>query len=175
MLMRSAAFILMLGLTSVAAIAADKPGKSAMAMLAKADGTSVGMATFTPRSGGVQMTLDVKGLPPGTHGMHLHAAGTCTAPDFASAGPHWNPMHKMHGLKSPQGSHMGDLPNLIVKADGTGKLVTMIKGATPDSGAMGLFDSDGTALVIHAGPDDNVTDPSGNSGGRIACGAVTES
>jgi superoxide dismutase, Cu-Zn family len=173
--MRSAVLILMMGLTSVAAVAADKSGKNAMAMLQKADGTSAGMASFTSRPGGVWMKVEVKGLAPGTHGIHLHAVGTCTAPDFASAGGHWNPMHKMHGLKSPQGAHMGDLPNLVVKADGSGKVETMIKGATLDSGETGLFDSDGTALVIHAGPDDNVTDPSGNSGGRIACGAVTES
>ncbi len=173
--MRSIAIVLLLSLASAAAVAADKPGKGATATLAKADGTAVGTASFTNRPGGVWMKVEVQGLVPGTHGIHLHAVGTCTAPDFASAGPHWNPMHKMHGLQSPQGAHMGDLPNLVVKADGSGKLETMIKGATFDSGEMSLFDSDGTALVIHAGPDDNVTDPSGNSGGRIACGAVTES
>lgn len=84
-------------------------------------------------------------------------------------------MKKMHGLESPQGAHLGDIPNLEVKADGTGMIQTVVKGAKLDASETGMFDSDGTALVIHAGPDDNKTDPSGNSGGRIACGAVTES
>ena len=84
-------------------------------------------------------------------------------------------MHKMHGTQSPQGPHMGDLPNITVGPEGKGRLETTIAGATLDSGPMGLLDSDGTALVIHAGSDDNKTDPSGNSGGRVACGVVTAS
>lgn len=173
--MHRAAFVLLLGLASGAAIAAGNMGKGAVATLATPDGKPVGEAHFSPATDGVAIHVMVRGMAPGAHGIHLHAVGSCKAPDFASAGSHWNPMKKMHGLDAPQGAHMGDIPNLIVKADGTGMLSTVIKGARLDSSETGLLDSDGTALVIHAGPDDNKTDPSGNSGGRIACGAVTES
>lgn len=173
--MRRAALVLILSLSTTMALAAEKPGKGAVAALLTADGKSAGEAHFSPVAGGVSVHIMVKGLPPGTHGVHLHAVGSCKAPDFASAGSHWNPMKKMHGLESPQGAHLGDIPNLEVKADGTGMIQTVVKGAKLDASETGMFDSDGTALVIHAGPDDNKTDPSGNSGGRIACGAVTES
>jgi Cu-Zn family superoxide dismutase len=178
--MRRLALIVILGLSSAAAIAADhhEHGHAhggAGAELKTADGKAVGMAHFSAAADGVVLTVDVTGLPQGTHGIHLHTVGSCQAPDFASAGSHWNPMKKMHGLESPQGAHMGDLPNLVVNADGKGTLKATIKGATLGKDAMGLFDSDGTALVIHAAPDDNKTDPSGSSGARIACGVVTES
>lgn len=173
--MRRTALILFLGLSSTMAIAAAPAGKNAKATLVTADGKTVGEAHFSAARDGVAVHVMASGLTPGVHGIHLHAVGSCKAPDFTSAGSHWNPMKKMHGLESPQGAHLGDIPNLDVKADGTGMLNAFIKGAKLDSGETGLFDSDGTALVIHAGPDDNKTDPSGNSGGRIACGAVTES
>jgi superoxide dismutase, Cu-Zn family len=163
-----------LGLLSTAAFAV-KAGPSASATLMKADGTAAGKAVFSQKADGVWLKVDVMGLEPGKHGIHLHTVGKCDAPDFSSAGGHWNPMHKMHGFESPQGSHTGDLPNLDVDSKGNGKIEALVHGATLDSGMMGLFDSDGTALVIHAGPDDNRTDPSGNSGGRIACGVVTAS
>jgi Cu-Zn family superoxide dismutase len=167
-------------LSSAAAIAAGTHSHSpshggASAALKTPDGKPVGEAQFTAAPDGVALTVTVTGLPQGTHGIHLHTVGSCQAPDFASAGSHWNPMKKMHGLDSPQGAHMGDLPNLVVNADGTGTLKATIKGATLGKDAMGLFDSDGTAIVIHAAPDDYKTDPSGSSGARIACGVVTES
>jgi Cu-Zn family superoxide dismutase len=158
-----------------AALAAHHEHHAATAALKTADGKTAGQASFTQKPDGVWLKVEATGIAPGTHGIHLHAVGQCKAPDFASAGGHWNPMHKMHGLDSPKGAHMGDLPNLVVGADGHGKIEALIKGATIGAGDMGLADSDGTAIVIHAGPDDNVTDPSGNSGGRIACGVVTES
>ena len=170
--MRCFAFILCAGLATTTAMAADKP---VTAMLSDAQGKQIGQATFVQQGGGVKMTVIANGLTPGLHGIHLHAVGQCKGPDFASAGGHWNPMHKMHGMQSPQGPHMGDLPNITVGPEGKGRLETTIAGATLDSGPMGLLDSDGTALVIHAGPDDNKTDPSGNSGGRVACGVVTAS
>ena len=173
--MRRTALILFLSLSSTVTIAAAPAGKSAMAKLVTPDGKAVGEAHFSAATDGVAVHVMASGLTPGVHGIHLHAVGSCKAPDFASAGPHWNPMKKMHGLDSPHGAHLGDIPNLDVKADGTAMLTTVVKGAKLDSSKTGLFDSDGTALVIHAGPDDNKTDPSGNSGGRIACGAVTES
>jgi Cu-Zn family superoxide dismutase len=169
---RCFAFILCAGLATTTAMAADKP---VTAMLSDAQGKQIGQATFIQQGGGVKMTVIANGLTPGLHGIHLHAVGQCKGPDFASAGGHWNPMHKMHGTQSPQGPHMGDLPNITVGPEGKGRLETTIAGATLDSGPMGLLDSDGTALVIHAGPDDNKTDPSGNSGGRVACGVVTAS
>lgn len=173
--MRRAALVLILSLSSTVAIAGGSTGKGATATLKTPDGKTVGEAYFAPAADGVALKVKVTGLAPGTHGIHLHSVGSCQVPDFASAGSHWNPMQKMHGLESAQGAHLGDLPNLVVKADGTGKLKSVVKGARIDSSGAGLFDSDGTALVIHAAPDDNKTDPSGNSGGRIACGAVTES
>jgi Cu-Zn family superoxide dismutase len=98
----------------------------------------------------------------------VHTTGLCDAPDFTTAGPHWNPTAMKHGTMNPQGPHEGDLPNLIVGTDGRGTLGITIPGAT----MAGLFDTDGSALVVHAGADDLMTDPSGNSGGRIACGVL---
>lgn len=169
------ALICLLGLSSAAAVAAGGAGKMANAEIKTADGKTVGTAHFMPAKDGMSLHVSVKGLAAGTHGIHLHTVGACQAPDFASAGAHWNPDHRMHGTENPQGPHMGDLPNLVVKPNGTGELRATVKGAHLDASASGLLDSDGSALVIHAAPDDNKTDPSGNSGGRIACGVVTES
>lgn len=173
--MRRFALICLLGLSSAAAVAASGAGKGATAEIKMADGKMVGTAHLMPAKDGVSLHITVKGLAQGTHGIHVHTVGSCQAPDFASAGAHWNPGQKMHGTDNPKGSHMGDLPNLVVKADGTGELMATLKGAHLDASASGLLDSDGSALVLHAAPDDYKTDPSGNSGGRIACGVVTES
>ena len=125
-------------------------------------------------AGGLRITATAAGLPPGPHGFHVHTTGKCDAPGFTTAGGHLNPMGKMHGTDNPMGSHLGDLPNLIVRADGTASLSRRLSGdaATLTSA---LFDADGTAIVVHAGPDDYKTDPSGNSGARIACGVLTKS
>lgn len=156
----------------------DKPvgtpvpgGRIATAILHLADGTEVGHARITEVAGGLRVTVDVHGLKPGTHGAHLHTVGKCDAPDFASAGPHWNPTNMKHGSMNPQGPHEGDLPNLVVGADGRGTVGVNIAGATFDT----LMDADGAAMVIHANPDDLMTDPSGNSGGRIGCGVLAAS
>lgn len=141
-------------------------GAHAVAMLRTADGADVGRATATEVGGGLRVTLDVRNMPAGTHGAHLHAVGRCDAPDFASAGPHWNPTAAKHGTMNPQGPHQGDLPNLIVGSNGRGTIGMVLPGAT----MAGLLDADGTAMVVHANPDDLMTDPSGNSGGRVACG-----
>ena len=137
-----------------------------------ATGQSVGTATLTQAGGGVELRVQVRGLPPGDHGIHLHAVGACDGPEFTSAGGHFNPTGGKHGLQSAEGPHAGDLPNLQVAADGSGALTTTTNRITLGAGATSVFDADGTALVIHAGPDDNVTDPAGNSGARIACGLV---
>ncbi len=123
-------------------------------------------------SGGVKISVQVKGLTPGKHGIHIHMTGKCEGFDFASAGGHFNPENKKHGMQNPEGPHAGDLPNLAVAADGTGTLEYTDKLVSLASGANALFKPDGTALVIHAGEDDEKTDPAGNSGARIACGVI---
>lgn len=141
-------------------------GLRAVATLADAADRPVGRATVSDVAGGVRVTLQVAGLAPGLHGAHLHAVGRCEAPTFATAGPHWNPTGRQHGAMNPQGPHLGDLPNVIVGTDGRGTLGAVIPGATVAS----LLDADGAAMIVHAGADDLLTDPSGNSGARVACG-----
>lgn len=141
----------------------------AVATLVSSAGETVGRATVAETQGGLRVTADIHGLTPGMHGIHLHAVGRCDGPDFVSAGGHWNPTGKHHGLDNPAGPHMGDLPNLVIGADGRGTITGLIPGAT----LAGLLDADGAAMVIHAEPDDGMTDPSGNSGARIACGTLT--
>jgi superoxide dismutase, Cu-Zn family len=144
-------------------------GRLATAPLIDASGRPVGRATVREVAGGLRVTVDARGLPAGTHGAHLHTVGACASPDFASAGPHWNPAGLKHGGMNPRGPHAGDLPNLLIGKDGRGTLGVVLAGATMD----GLLDADGTAMVIHAAPDDLATDPSGNSGARVACGVLT--
>jgi len=138
----------------------------------KADGTLVARALVWPGEAGVEVVIQAAGLPPGRYGVHLHTVGRCEGPSFESAGPHWNPTNRQHGLENPQGPHLGDLANFEIDAEGVGRLEFTIRGAELE-GAGGLLDPDGAALVIHADPDDNRTDPSGNSGARIACGVIT--
>jgi len=138
----------------------------AVAVLRTADGTEVGRATAMPDGESVAIALRVEGLEPGERGVHIHETGSCEGPDFTSAGAHWNPASAMHGLEHPEGQHAGDMPNLTVAADGAGTLGYTLVGATFD----GLMDADGSAFVIHADRDDQTTDPSGDSGNRIACG-----
>ena len=147
---------------------------SASAELRRSTGQLAGVATLTQVSGNVRIVLEAKGLPPGPHAVHIHAVGKCDAPQFTSAGDHFNPEQKQHGMQNPQGPHAGDLPNLTIGADGTGRLETTTDRVTLGTGATSLFDQDGSALVVHAGPDDFKTDPTGNSGGRIACGVIVK-
>jgi Cu-Zn family superoxide dismutase len=149
-----------------------QPGAGGVADLSMANGTAVGSATFTQESGGVRIKGQFKGLPAGDHGIHVHAVGKCDAPDFMTAGGHFNPANHQHGLSNPQGAHAGDMVNLTVGADGTGTIDYLLKDVSVTGGSGDLFGPDGTALVIHAMPDDEMTDPSGNSGARIACGII---
>lgn len=135
-------------------------------------GASVGTATFTQVGNVVRIVLDAKGLTPGLHGFHIHAVGKCDPPDFNSAGGHFNPTNKQHGALNTQGSHAGDLPNLNIGADGNGRLETATEQITLGSGTTSVWDADGSALVVHAAPDDFKTDPTGNSGARVACGVI---
>lgn len=129
------------------------------------DKTPLGKVTASDSPGGLMLTLAGVALPAGTHGFHFHAIGRCEGPKFDSAGGHWNPGNKKHGLESPAGPHRGDLPNLTVADGGALNQLVTVQGVTLTE----LKDGDGTALVIHASADDNKTDPSGNSGDRIAC------
>lgn len=143
----------------------------AHAELINAAGQPAGSAVIIPSDGAVALQLTVTGLMPGVHGMHLHTVGSCDGPAFTSAGAHLNPHGKMHGHENPQGSHLGDLPNITAGADGKVE-VTVPLNAQQAELEQYLLDSDGTAIVVHAGPDDYRTDPSGNSGDRIVCGVL---
>lgn len=147
---------------------------TATADLKDAAGMGVGTATFTQVGNTLRIVLTVRGLPPGVKGVHLHAVGKCEPPSFTSAGAHFNPRGKEHGSLNPQGPHAGDLPNITVGPDGTGRLETAADGVTLGSGPTSLFDADDTAIVVHAAPDDFKTDPTGNSGARVACGIVVK-
>ena len=139
--------------------------------LRDANGRAVATATVS-EVGGVRVRLEATALPPGTYGVHVHAVGRCDPPGFETAGPHWNPMGRQHGRLNPLGRHLGDLPNLSVGTNGGGAVEFTIPDASLDRGEHVLRDADGASLVIHAGPDDYRTDPSGSSGARMACGVI---
>jgi Cu-Zn family superoxide dismutase len=156
----------------LAPAAAAKKTTVGTGILLDGTGATRGQVTLVERGDGMDLKLTVRGLPAGQHGVHLHMVGSCNAPDFVSAGGHLNPHAKMHGSLNPQGSHLGDLPNLDVGSGGTGSLTARLAGTKAELW-QALFDGDGTALVVHATADDYRTDPTGNSGGRIACGVIT--
>lgn len=154
-----------------AAPAAAPAGAQALsADLRTGTNVPVGTVTAAAAPGGVVITVEGMAMPQGPHGVHVHTVGKCDAPDFTTAGGHWNPAGRQHGLENPAGSHAGDLPNLLVAANGRGTLTYTIQGAT----LAAMMDADGSAFVVHAGPDDMKSDPAGNSGGRIACGVFSE-
>ncbi|QDM40909.1 superoxide dismutase family protein [Altererythrobacter sp. TH136] len=162
----------MLALAGCSTIADLPQEELARASLTTADGRPAGTVRVVATGSQVSLLAGATGISPGTHGIHLHTTGACRRPDFTSAGGHLNPLNRAHGSLAPGGQHVGDLPNIVVQAGGSGTLTADLAG-TPDQVRAWLFDSDGTAVVIHADPDDYRTDPSGNSGGRIACGVVT--
>ena len=127
-----------------------------------------------PNGAGLIVRVALRDFRPGAYGVHLHSVGRCDGPDFQTAGAHWNPTGAAHGRDNPAGAHMGDLPNVTVGSDGAGSLEFTVKGATLTTGANPLLDADGAALVIHAKADDYRTDPSGNSGARVACAVLSK-
>ncbi len=155
-----------------AAVQAGGHGGHAMVDIIDSQGQSTGRAMLSQHKDGLHLNVSADRLAPGVHAVHLHTTGTCTGPDFTSAGGHWNPGKKQHGHDNPAGAHMGDLPNMTVGADGKGKLKTVVKGATLSGSADSLLDADGAAVVIHAAADDYKSDPTGNAGGRLACGII---
>jgi Cu-Zn family superoxide dismutase len=171
MKMRVLLIALALSLSSVAVHAGEAPGL-ATAELMNPEGRVVGIAVITESPEvGVRITLNAYGLPPGPHGFHIHAVGKCEPPDFKSAAGHFNPYGRKHGLRNPEGNHAGDLLNLMVDPDGTAAALRTAP-ATLGPGKGSLMEADGTAIVIHRGPDDYMTDPAGEAGPRIACGVI---
>ena len=172
-------FVLLAGLLAIAGLftvyAANDGAEHASAVLKNSSGDTIGLARFTEDAVGiVHVNVHVNGLSPGEHGIHVHAIGVCT-PTFAAAGGHHNPLGHEHGLDNPDGPHAGDLPALTVNTEGVGHLDTTTDRMTVSASATTVFDADGSALIIHANPDDQVTDPTGNSGARIACGVIEAS
>jgi len=146
---------------------------NAYAIVNDSSGKQIGIATLTQdATGAVHVQMHAQGLTPGLHGVHFHAVGSCVPPAFTSAGGHFNPEAKHHGLSNPAGPHAGDLPNMTVDASGNANYSATTNRVSLTAGANNLLDADGTALVVHAAADDNMTDPAGNAGGRIGCGAV---
>lgn len=190
MVRMTAAVLALTGLIAVACAGGTNVGRSAAtpnpdpydespasvianASIVNVDGSTVGLASLGETRLGVRIEVKVTGLPPGKHGMHIHAIGKCDKPDFASAGPHFNINGRKHGVPGATNAHAGDLPNLVVGPDGKGSLLFYSPHLSLNKAASnGLTFGSGTAIVIHANEDDEKTDPSGNSGGRIACGIV---
>ena len=174
--MRSKSLTFPLLILSLAAIplAAQTAVKSAHGDISNAQGTKIGTAKFTPTANGVKVTVNVSQLTPGEHGIHIHNVGKCEGPAFTSAGGHFNPSSAHHGANNAESPHphAGDLGNLTVGQNGKAKATITIEGATMGDGANSLFHDGGTSLVIHAKADDLKSDPSGNSGDRIACAVI---
>ena len=160
--------MMLAGLALVAAAPGVGAGEPAQAQMMNAEGGSVGVVTLNETPHGTLLHARLQNLPEGAHAFHVHAVGKCEAP-FKSAGGHFNPGDKMHGLHSEEGMHAGDMPNIHVPASGSLEIEILNTQLRLDAS---LFDDDGAAIVIHEGPDDYVSDPAGAAGSRIACGVI---
>jgi Cu-Zn family superoxide dismutase len=162
-------------LLALSASAAIHKNKGLEVDFKTSDGQDAGSALLTPAGNGVKVKLDLKGLPEGEHAIHVHASAKCDGPDFKTAGGHLNPDNKEHGTKNPKGPHAGDMPmNLQVMADGTDHVSFVTQSISLKKDAKNsVFANGGTAFIIHEKADDMMTDPTGNAGGRIACGVIT--
>lgn len=169
----ASAMAVFITVSACATTPAQKTNETASATLATTEGKALGSVALTQLSDGVLVKTSISGMQPGSYGFHLHTVGVCEAPAFATAGGHWNPTAHKHGKDSPEGPHMGDLPNIAVGADGNGTIEYKIAGAMLAGGDHPLLDADGASAMLHAGPDDYKSDPAGNSGARIACGVVS--
>jgi superoxide dismutase, Cu-Zn family len=164
----------LIALTVVLAITALPSAAKTQVELKDAQGKNVGTVIVWQQGAAVALKLHLHGLPPGDHAVHFHQTPKCDAPDFKSAGPHFNPEGKKHGLDNPEGHHAGDMQNFTVDAKGDANATLQDKDVTLGVDPHSLFSNGGTAIVIHAKADDMKTDPAGNSGDRIACGVITK-
>jgi superoxide dismutase, Cu-Zn family len=140
----------------------------AAALVRSATGDSLGVLNFYSKDNGVRVAGTLKGLTPGAHGIHIHTVGLCDAPGFTTAGGHFNPTNARHGLSNAQGPHAGDMPNISANASGEAQVDVTSSAASVAT----LLEGDGSAIVLHASQDDQLTDPAGNSGARVACGVL---
>ncbi len=158
--------------TSMGRIGAGPPAYILNADILAANGARLGSATLSQEAEGTRVEASISGLSAGEYAIHLHAIGICEGPAFASAGGHFNPAMKAHGSMNPAGEHQGDLPNIVVGADGRGSISAVRPGLKLVGGDAPLLDADNAAIVLHAAPDDYRTDPAGNAGARIGCGVL---
>lgn len=166
--------VLLIGFVVLLAGCAEENPKKLDVKMFNADGDSLGTIKVEEQAKGLKLKVDLEGLEPGVHGIHIHSAGKCKAPDFKSAGNHYNPDDKEHGLLHPKGAHAGDLPNLIVKDSGNVKATLTAKDVTLRKGKTTLFTQKGTSIIVNQNQDDGMTQPAGDSGKRIACGVITK-